>query len=95
MGPLRLVNPIAKVFGAKFSDEANGFIRPCDGDNIPNLAFTFGEATILMKPEDLFTELEVFKSYKFRNFYISSKMMNILSLFLFLEWMRYWHKRFK
>lgn len=62
MGPLRYVNSIAEVFGAKFSKDAQAYLRSsCSDDNAPNLEFTFGEAKIVMYQVDLLAEFEVRK----------------------------------
>lgn len=58
--PLHFLNPIAEAYGATLSDDSDGgYLRPCSGDNVPNLEFTFGEAKIVMKPADLFVNLGV------------------------------------
>lgn len=58
--PLHFIDPIAKAYGATLSDDSDGgYLRPCSGDNLPNLEFTFGEAKIVMEPADLFVNLGV------------------------------------
>lgn len=62
--PSHFIDPIAKAYGASLSNDSDGgYLRPCNGDNIPNLEFTFGEAKIVMKPADLFINLGVCKLY--------------------------------
>lgn len=61
--PSHFIDPIAKAYGAS-PDDDGGYLRPCNGDDIPNLEFTFGDAKIVMEPADLFVNLGVCNLYK-------------------------------
>lgn len=53
------IKSIANAYGASYDDDSEGYLIPCNTENLPNLVFTFGEVKIVMKPEDLFTDIGV------------------------------------
>lgn len=76
--PAHFRNAFTKAYGATFDDSFGGYKRPsCDGDNLPNLEFTFGEAKIVMPPEDLLMDTTVWKSYKISSYCINAKLINV------------------
>lgn len=46
------LDPIAKKMGATYDESARTYLISCDAPNLPNIEFQFGEAKIVLTPED-------------------------------------------
>lgn len=46
------LDPIAKKMGAIYDESAMTYLISCDKPNLPNIEFQFGDAKIVLKPED-------------------------------------------
>lgn len=57
-----IIKSIANAYDASYDDDSEGYLTPCNTENLPNLEFTFGEAKIVMKPDDLFEDFGVCNS---------------------------------
>lgn len=47
-----LLDPIAEKMGAVYDEGAKTYVISCDAPNLPNIEFKFGEAKIVLTPED-------------------------------------------